>query len=363
MRRRLLLTIGTALICALFIAASITRKGIKSTQGTTPEVSFTVLTTAYDTNAVPMYSPANFLAIWVTDTNNNFVQTIKVVGLTSPVAQDLEEWVAQTNANTVDAITTATLTDHEKHSVTWDCTDTTGTEVDDGFYRIWVEYTEEESHTAPPAGPNMYVQFEKGGIEFNVPEYSDTLFKEVSLTFTPPDATLTRIEITPDSSGVKTYSSIQFTANGYDQFDQPLAITGVTWGINTATHQISSDGLLTTLGFEGDYEITASLDGVEDKTLITIDADWVGIDEEITNNFSVFPTPALNEINIASSKSYGLCTMNLIDVTGKNVLTKEINCSEYSINKFSVGELNTGMYIIEIISDNKVVHKQKIMKR
>jgi hypothetical protein len=57
----------------------------------------------------------------------------------------------------VDAITGPTLPNHISHTVTWNFTDTTGTVVKDGLYKIVTEFTSEHAQ-----GPIQTISFTKG---------------------------------------------------------------------------------------------------------------------------------------------------------------------------------------------------------
>jgi hypothetical protein len=141
-------------------------------------VTFTVTTSPSGQE----YDPRHVLAIWVTDTSNRFVKTVKKMA--EAREQYLYTWRAASGGNEVDAITGATLSTHRTHTVTWDCTDASGATVPDGDYRIRVEFTAE--HAQGPMTPVNYLQFSKGGAEeYSVRPADLTHFKDMSLTYRP----------------------------------------------------------------------------------------------------------------------------------------------------------------------------------
>ena len=80
----------------------------------------------------------------------------------------------------MDATTGATLTSHQTHTVTWDCTDLTGAEVPDGEYNIFVEYTDKHAQ-----GPWTMVSFTKGPDEQHITPDDQTYLKDMQLDFMP----------------------------------------------------------------------------------------------------------------------------------------------------------------------------------
>jgi flagellar hook assembly protein FlgD len=133
-----------ATICLLFsnyeLSATVAPA---STDGT---VTFSVLTVSNGAT----YSPKNVLAIWVKDAQGNFVISRKVMAANRK--QHLVKWVASSGNNSVNATTGATLSNHQTHTITWDCRDVSGNLVPDGTYEIWVEYTSRNSAVAALSG-------------------------------------------------------------------------------------------------------------------------------------------------------------------------------------------------------------------
>jgi hypothetical protein len=94
-------------------------------------------------------------------------------------------WNSTTSAaglggNTVDAVTGATLSSHQTHKVTWNCTDAARNMVPDGAYRVYFEMTDRSG-----TGPNTFVNFTKGPMPFNSMPPDQKNFTNTSLVFTP----------------------------------------------------------------------------------------------------------------------------------------------------------------------------------
>lgn len=129
------------------------------------------------------YSPRNVLAIWIKDSQGNFVISRKVMA--AGRKQHLVKWNASSGNNSVNAITGATLPNHQTHTISWDCRNLTGNLVEDGVYQVWVEFTERNSAGGGAAGPSFSVSFTKGidPVSLNIPD--ESYFKNMTLSYSP----------------------------------------------------------------------------------------------------------------------------------------------------------------------------------
>jgi len=143
-------------------------------QGTagTVDVSVTTIPNGKD------YSPKHVLAIWIEDGAGIFVKTLKLNG--DKRKQYLDTWNTKSNGNTTDAITGSTLNPHTTHSVSWNCTNTSGGVVDDGSYAVRVEYTSEHAQ-----GPITSIAFNKAGDEVTFQPADESYFVDMDLLYTP----------------------------------------------------------------------------------------------------------------------------------------------------------------------------------
>jgi hypothetical protein len=107
------------------------------------------------------YAPANVGAIWITDSSNKFVKTLRIWGTIR--LSNATAWVQSANSNRTDAVTGATRTSHGALNAKWDCTNTSEAAVPDGMYTVNVTFTESDS--IPFLGgstPTAKVNFTKG---------------------------------------------------------------------------------------------------------------------------------------------------------------------------------------------------------
>jgi Secretion system C-terminal sorting domain len=78
------------------------------------------------------------------------------------------------------------------------------------------------------------------------------------------------------------------------------------------------------------------------------------INELNTNNYSIYPNPTSNQLNIEINE-VGVREINIIDITGKTVKTFTLN-----FNTINVSDLQKGIYFIKFIGDEKTITKKFI---
>jgi hypothetical protein len=151
----------------------------KAQNYTDANMSFNVSTVSIGGN----YSPRHVLAIWIKDSEGNFVISRKV--LAASRKQHLVKWVSSSGNNSVSAVTGPTINNHTSHTVNWDCRDLSGNLVPDGTYQVWMEYTSRNSASDGVPGPSAHISFTKGTDELNQTFPDETYFKQMSLTYSP----------------------------------------------------------------------------------------------------------------------------------------------------------------------------------
>lgn len=133
------------------------------------------------------FAPKHVVAIWIENSSGEFIKTLKVRA--NYQINYLYQWKNSSSSNTVDAITGATLTSHQTHSLTWDCTDVSGELVPDGDYTVRVEFSEKNGQ-----GPYTSYTFTKGNTEVSLSPSDLTNFKNVSIVYTPESTGITEKE-------------------------------------------------------------------------------------------------------------------------------------------------------------------------
>jgi hypothetical protein len=165
----------TLLILSVCIFLGTAQLAGQATPGT---VNFSVTTLTNNTD----YSPKHVLAIWVEDNDGNFVKTLKIRA--DKRKQYLYTWNDRSSGSTTDAVTGSTLSSHTTHSIAWDCTNTSGTIVNDGTYKVYIEYTSEHAQ-----GPITSVDLTKSETDFNAQPSDAAYFTNMDVEFTAESAT------------------------------------------------------------------------------------------------------------------------------------------------------------------------------
>jgi len=130
------------------------------------------------------FAPRHVLAVWVTDDQGRFVRTLQCNA--NRYRRHLVQWTRNSETNLVDAVTSASLTEHTTHTVTWDCRNAAGQLVKDGRYRLRVEFT--EANGAGPATPETLLQFTKGANAVSLKPLSQPHFTGLALAYKPASA-------------------------------------------------------------------------------------------------------------------------------------------------------------------------------
>jgi flagellar hook assembly protein FlgD len=137
-------------------------------------VLFTVKTVTYG----GAYAPRHVLAIWITNSSNQHIRTLKVRAATYKGM--LYKWKTYTSGVIPsDAISGASLTSHQTHTVAWNGKNAAGQVVPDGVYNLWVEFNE----TNFTGNPTTSIQFTKGPADQHVTPANTTYFQNIDLQY------------------------------------------------------------------------------------------------------------------------------------------------------------------------------------
>ncbi|HBF87543.1 MAG TPA: hypothetical protein DDX39_02785 [Bacteroidales bacterium] len=158
-------------------------ENVNKNVSTTGNLSFSITTSTTGLN----FAPKHVVAVWIEDESGDFVKTLKVRA--NYQINYLYQWKNSSSSNTVDAITGATLTSHQTHNLTWDCTDVSGNVVIDGTYKIRVEFSEKNGQ-----GPYTQYTFIKGATSNELNPADETYFKDVSIVYTPDATTVEDVD-------------------------------------------------------------------------------------------------------------------------------------------------------------------------
>lgn len=139
------------------------------------------------------YAPANYGAVWFESADGKFIKTVKRwAGVTH--AGDLGAWTKASGgwgglfggggnaADMMDAMSSATLRQHQSHTVMWNMKDAAKELVPDGDYTAVVELTEDRGATP---GPVLRLKFKKGAEPQMVTAPDEMSYTGISLTYQP----------------------------------------------------------------------------------------------------------------------------------------------------------------------------------
>ena len=81
-----------------------------------------------------------------------------------------------------------------------------------------------------------------------------------------------------------------------------------------------------------------------------------GVDDNVVNNFTVYPNPAQGIINIKGTVAANIV---IIDMLGKTVMTAKFNEGETPVD---ISSLKAGIYLITIVSEGKSATKKLVVR-
>ncbi len=81
--------------------------------------------------------------------------------------------------------------------------------------------------------------------------------------------------------------------------------------------------------------------------------------EEESSQISIYPNPAMGQLTIALNQPSNLHSYSIVDATGRKVQEGAIKDAKHSI---SIGDLNSGLYFIEISEGNKRIQHMQFVK-
>lgn len=382
------------------------------------ELTFTIRTVTNNGT----YSPKHVLAIWVEDLNG-FVKTRKAMA--NQRKQYLYTWKAASDYNVVDAITGSTLTSHQTHTVTWDCTDLDGEIVPDGDYVVWTEFTDKHAQ-----GPLYNITFTKGPNAQSMTPADETYFKDIELEFTPfvADFSFDATDIcqwetvtftdesvnanswlwnfgegaAPETSSTQGPHTVYYTTPGTKTVSLTIngSLTETKESLVTVTSnpeaEFSFAGIGLTVDFTnnttnattyhwdfGDGNTSSEIDpthtyATAGSYIVALLANNLDCEDDISyevavpltgiintadrNAFEVYPNPTNGLFEIQLHKSFKPESIKVVDQTGKTVLTLDSFGSEKSNIPFDMVNSESGIYYLVVISEGKTMTKKIIIK-
>ncbi|MFM7683359.1 MAG: T9SS type A sorting domain-containing protein, partial [Bacteroidota bacterium] len=85
----------------------------------------------------------------------------------------------------------------------------------------------------------------------------------------------------------------------------------------------------------------------------------LGINNEEKNKFNVYPNPTDDILTIELENMTGFHQIQLNDLTGKMIISKEIENHE----QLNLSLLNEGIYLLTILKDGEVIGIERVVKK
>jgi len=151
----------------------------------TGNLSFTFTTTSHS----GYQGTKNVMAVWIQDNNGSFVKT-KLRHVGSVTIDHLQTWAQNSggpvanalssSCNIVSAVTGATLAGAATKTITWDGTNSSGTLMPDGVYKVTIEQTWNHGSTGTVT---RSFTFNKGAVDENQTPTTDANFTGIALNW------------------------------------------------------------------------------------------------------------------------------------------------------------------------------------
>ena len=181
-------------------------------------------------------------------------------------------------------------------------------------------------------------------------------------TLTIPNQTFTATKYTPTWRFYQNFTFSKFIAhpelNGNNStsynlmaiYNNKLAVSGTYRLVNNATIVVNGTTLISCgndPNFATLYPNFVSQQGDVFISQLTIDPSFLAVNSlEILSNFTIYPNPASNNLNLKLENYIENASLKIISITGQVVFEKQ-NLSGTEFN-FDVSNLNSGLYIVQI---------------
>lgn len=126
---------------------------------------------------------------------------------------------------------------------------------------------------------------------------------------------------------------------------------GSTSALDNPTHTYTANGTYT-------VKLIASKCPLADTNTQTVIIIGVGVEEEGTSLFRIYPNPVKDLLNIATSKELGQeIEISVFDEKGKKLMQEPAQCFSEGLFKINVSSLLSGVYILQIRSIRDEIYK------
>lgn len=162
----------------LDLASNTVSTTTNNNNNTPPTAKTGLIFSAITSTAGGAFAPRHVVVIWVEDSIGNFVKTLTLNAKIR--SYDLTNWYNASKNNTEDASTGATRSTHGIIYAVWNGTDSHGSVVKDGNYRICMELSDKDD-----TGNFSYFNFTKANISETLTPPDVPSFSSISIKWIP----------------------------------------------------------------------------------------------------------------------------------------------------------------------------------
>ncbi len=257
--------------------------------------------------------------------------------------QYLYTWNSNSGGDVTDANTGATLSSHQTHTVTWDCTDKDGTIVADGEYKVYVEFTE-----AHEQGPLRMIAFTKGPEAVSLSPDDDANFKDQTLLFEP------KVTVEAGFTFIADELKVDFTNTsiGADSYE---------WDFGDETISQEENPSHTYAG-TGTYAVTlkaiSGANSASDMQEVTVTS-TVGIGVSGLDTPLIYPNPTNGFVTLNLDKDAGSSTIRIFTSKGSLIYARQVRGRDSY--KIDMSSFESGAYILSV-EDQLRTYRKSIVK-
>ncbi len=141
---------------------------------------------------------------------------------------------------------------------------------------------------------------------------------------------------------------------------------GGTWSDDTQTSLLVNNKFVASGVNPGAYQFTYTISGgvcPPASTQVTVNlVDCTNITEEGEAKFTIYPNPNNGTFFISNGGNASTVAMQVVDVQGKVVYTNSFNLTAGAQQEISLGNVETGVYLVRVVTNNKVINNTVIVK-
>ena len=174
---------------------------------------------------------------------------------------------------------------------------------------------------------------------------------------------LSKTRLVEENADVPFHTMLYIDIPGLDPYLISTESDGV-WETQKIKLPVDFEDIITVVAFALSGTASFELPDLNDSDYLLFDnfrlleSSISDVDDQFTaNEISLYPNPAQNTINIKGTQVMSKISLN--DLSGRIILTKEVNSTESEID---LSNVESGIYLLIVYEGNKITHNQKVVK-